>query len=107
MLPSSHADDSGVDGTIAVSPSKPGPLRQGDIAQAPVGNTTFVVNKGTEKVATFTTDAKGHFHLTLPPGHYVVSREGAHGGIGHWRFEVTVVADKMASVQWTADSGMR
>lgn len=107
MLPISRAGDTGFDGIIAVSPSRPGPLRKGDAAEAPVPNMTFVVKEGTEKVTTFTTDQKGHFRVTLPPGHYLVAREDSQAGIGHWQFEVDVAAGQMASVHWTADSGMR
>ncbi len=102
-----NAADSGVDGTISVSPSRPGPLRKGEPAEAPVSQTAFVVMQGGKKVAAFTTDAEGHFHLTLPPGHYVVTREQNMGAIGHWQFEVDVNAGKMAAVHWMADSGMR
>ncbi len=68
---------------------------------------TFAVKKGTEKVATFTTDEKGHFHVILSSGHYIVTREAPQAGIGYWQFEVDVAAGQMASVRWLADSGMR
>ncbi len=71
-----------------------------------MGNTQFIVKQGENKVASFKTDAQGHFRLTLPAGEYVVLREGA-GTIGRWQFQVTVEPGKMASVHWTADSGMR
>jgi predicted ATP-dependent Lon-type protease len=64
------------------------------------------VKKENETVTSFTTDAQGGFRISLPPGHYIVVREDA-GRIGHWRFEVDVVAGEMKKVQWTADSGMR
>ncbi len=101
------AGDSGVEGVITVSPARPGPIRKGESNQAPVADTAFVVKKGDEKVAAFTTDATGHFRVMLPAGHYIVYREDTGVSIGHWQFEVDVSADKMASVQWTGDSGMR
>jgi hypothetical protein len=67
----------------------------------------FVVTEGDKKVASFTTDAQGRFHLTLPPGHYVVTRQNPGSTVGRWRFEADVVAGEIAKVNWTADSGMR
>jgi hypothetical protein len=99
---------SGIEGTILVSPSRPGPIRKDEgPSVAPVGNAQFVVKAGDATVKTFTTDGEGRFQVALPPGHYVVLREGARAGIGRWRFEADVVAGQMTKVNWTADSGMR
>jgi hypothetical protein len=98
----------GIEGTVVVSPSRPGPIRKDEgPSVAPVGNAPFVVKAGDATVATFTTDGEGHFQIALPPGHYVIMREGAAPRIGRWRFEADVVAGKMTTVNWTADSGMR
>ncbi|PZR75111.1 MAG: hypothetical protein DLM73_06090 [Chthoniobacterales bacterium] len=96
---------SGIEGTVLVSPSRPGPVTKDGPSVAPVGNTQFVVKAGDATVATFTTDGEGRFQVALPPGHYIVLREGA-GPIGRWRFETDVVAGQMTQVNWTADSGM-
>lgn len=98
---------SGIEGTIVVSPSRPGPITKDGPSVAPVPDTRFVVKAGDAAVATFTTDSEGHFQVALPPGHYVVMREGASSRIGRWRFEADVVAGQMTKVKWTADSGMR
>jgi hypothetical protein len=99
---------SGIKGTILVSPIRPGPIRKDDVPSiAPVRNAQFVVKAGDAIVATFTTDDEGRFQVALPPGHYVIVREGAAPRIGGWRFEADVVADKVTKVNWTADSGMR
>src|SRR4051812_47772776 len=77
---------SGIEGTIAVAPTHPGPIRKGEQPSvAPVGNTQFVVKAGDATVKTFTTDGEGHFQVALPPGHYVVLREGAAPLVGRWR----------------------
>ena len=99
---------SGIEGTIVVSPSRPGPIRKDEgPSVAPVGNTQFVVKAGDATVKTFATDGEGHFQVALPPGHYVVLREGAAPRVGRWRFEADVVAGQVTKVNWTADSGMR
>lgn len=98
---------SGIEGTIVVSPSRPGPIRKDGPSAAPVGNTEFVVKAGDSPVASFTTGREGCFQVALAPGHYVVVRPGAAPRIGRWRFEADVVAGQMTKVNWTADSGMR
>ncbi len=107
MAETAPASDNGIEGVISVSPARPGPQRMGEPDKVPVANTTFVVKQGEERVTSFTTDASGHFRVALPPGHYVVTREGPGAAIGHWQFEVDVASGKMASVNWTGDSGMR
>ena len=98
---------SGIEGTVVVSPSRPGPITKDGPSVAPVRNTQFVVKAGDATVKTFTTDGEGRFQVALPPGHYVILREGAPPRIGRWRFEADVVAGQMTKVNWTADSGMR
>jgi hypothetical protein len=99
---------SGIEGTIAVSPSRPGPIRKEEgPSVAPVQNAQFAIKAGDATVKTFTTDNEGRFQVALPPGHYVIVREGASPRIGRWRFEADVVANQMTRVNWTADSGMR
>jgi Prealbumin-like fold domain len=99
---------SGIKGTIVVSPTRPGPIRKGDgPSVAPVRNAQFAVKADDATVKTFTTDGEGRFQVALPPGHYVIVREGAPPRIGRWRFEADVVAGQVTKVNRTADSGMR
>jgi hypothetical protein len=98
---------SGIEGVILVSPNRPGPIRKDVPSQSPVGNVTFVVMKSDAKVASMTTDAEGRFRITLPPGHYIVTREDPGAAIGRWRFEADVKEGEMTSVRWVGDSGMR
>jgi hypothetical protein len=99
---------SGIEGTIVVSPSRPGPIRKDEeLSVAPVGNSQFVVKAGDVIVKTFMTDGDGHFQIALPAGHYVILREGAAPRVGRWSFEADVVAGQVTKVKWTADSGMR
>ena len=99
---------SGIEGTIVVSPTRPGPIRKEEGSSvAPVRNAQFAIKAGDATVKTFTTDNEGRFQVVLPPGHYVIVREGAPPRIGRWRFEADVVAGQLTKVHWTADSGMR
>ena len=103
----SPSSSSGIEGTVLISPSHPGPITKDRPSVAPAGNVEFVVKAGDAIVKTFTTDGEGHFQVALPPGHYVVMREGPGTRIGRWRFEADVLAGQMTRVNWTADSGMR
>ena len=99
---------SGIEGTIVVSPTRPGPTRKDEeTSVAPVRNARFAIKAGDATVKIFTTDGDGRFQIALPPGHYVIVKEGAAARIGRWRFEADVVAGQMTKVNWTADSGMR
>jgi hypothetical protein len=99
---------SGIEGTIVVSPIRPGPIRKDEERSvAPVRNALFAIKAGDATVKTFTTDGEGRFQVALSPGHYVIVREGAPPRIGRWRFEADVVVGQVTKVNWTADSGMR
>ena len=98
---------SGIEGLIMVSPSHPGPIRKDRPNAKPAGNVKFVVKTTDAQIASFTTDAEGRFHVSLPPGHYTVTREDPGARIGRWRWEADVKSGEVTKVQWTADSGMR
>jgi len=98
---------SGIQGTVLVSPIRPGPIMKDEPSVAPVRNVQFLVKAGDAVVKTFTTDGEGRFQVSLPPGRYVIVAEGAPAGIGRWRFEADVLAGEITKVTWTADSGMR
>jgi hypothetical protein len=100
--------ETGIEGVITISPTQPGPVRVDAPASEPIKNTAFVVEKENAEVASFNTDDHGHFRIQLPPGHYKVSIKGRKTAIGHFGpFEADVVADKMTSVRWNCDSGIR
>jgi hypothetical protein len=98
----------GIEGVITISPSHPGPTREGINNSAPVAGTAFSVQNENGVITSFTTDNEGRFHLLLKPGHYNVSPTDRQRGIrrfGPW--EVDVVAGKITKVEWHGDSGMR
>src|SRR5438093_13335075 len=84
---------SGIEGTIVVSPTRPGPIRKDEEPSvAPVRNAQFAVKAGDATVKTFTTDGEGRFQVALTPGLYVIVQEGAPARIGRWRSGADVVA---------------
>jgi Prealbumin-like fold domain len=100
--------DTGIEGTISISPTHGGPSRAEEPGSAPLRDIEFVVRKGEETIATFKTDAEGKFRVSVPPGHYTVSRANWNARIGSYGpFEVEVVPDRMAKVQWSCDTGVR
>src|SRR4051794_5133229 len=103
----SDPEQSGVEGVIMLSPSRPGPIRKDAPRTAPAGDVEFVVRRGDERITSFKTDAEGGFRVALPPGHYAIMREDPGARIGRWRFEVDVASGAFTKVNWTADSGMR
>jgi hypothetical protein len=99
---------SGIEGVISISPAMPGPAREGMPESQPLANMTWVVHNEKGIVTSFTTNAEGRFNVSLPPGHYTVSREQKAGSIGHFGpFKVDVAPGKMTNVDWKCDSGMR
>ena len=103
---SSPSSLSGIEGVISVSPSRPGPAREGVPNSAPLANASFAVENEKGAVASFTTDDQGKFHISLGPGHYSIKLTGQRiRRCGP--FEADVAAGKMTSVQWQCDSGMR
>jgi len=104
----SSGGESGIEGVISISPARPGPVRVDEAGSVPLANATFVIENNSREIASFTTDDKGHFRATVPPGHYKVSLKGRKSSIDRFGpFEVDVVAGKMANVQWECDSGIR
>lgn len=100
--------DTGLEGVILVGPVHGGPTKQGVRDSRPLANTEFVVEKGSGTVATFMTDEQGRFRISLPPGHYSVSKKGARAAIGSYGpFEVDVTAGQVKRVEWSCDTGMR
>jgi hypothetical protein len=100
--------ETGLAGIITIGPTHGGPIRPGMASSLPLAHADFVVQQEDREVASFTTDVNGRFRVSLPPGHYTVSKKGKKGGIGKYGpFEVDVVAGQVATVEWHCDTGMR
>jgi hypothetical protein len=104
----SPAAGSSLEGVIRIAPAHPGPSREGVADTAPLANIAFIVQKADATVGSFTTDEKGGFRISLPPGHYSISRKDPASRIGHFGpFEVDLVDGQITKVNWTCDTGMR
>lgn len=101
--------NTGIEGTVTVSPIRPGPIKKGSEVPnvAPLPNARFSVADDKGTVTPFTTDAEGRFRLSLKPGHYTVSLAEYRFPRPCGPFEVDVEPGKMTKVEWRCDSGMR
>jgi hypothetical protein len=92
--------DTGLEGTISVSPVHGGPERVDRPNSGPLANTDFIVKKDNNPIASLKTDDQGRFRIQLSPGHYIVSRKDPAGKIGRYGpFEIDVVAGQITKVQ--------
>lgn len=91
-------NESGIEGTILISPGHGGPIRPGEPNAKPLPNMEFVVRSGDTDVRSFITDTAGRFRIVVPPGHYTVERKNRRklGSCGP--FDAEVVAGGMTSV---------
>src|SRR3954469_2047498 len=76
--------DTGIEGIILLSPSHPGPIRQGVSSTAPVAGMEFSVTKEGVEVASFKTDDHGHFRVNVPSGNYTVASKARRNRIGRF-----------------------
>ena|SRR5690242_8187142 len=100
--------DTGVEGVVMVSPTRPGPIKKGsEVPRAPLPSAVFSVANEKGTTTSFTTDSNGRFRLSLSPGHYVVSLAEKRFPLPCGPFEIDVESGKMTKVEWHCDSGMR
>ena len=98
----------GLEGSISLHNISGGPVRQGVPDSKPLANTTFVVKKEDLTIASFTTDDQGRFRISLPPGHYSISKKDWKSRVGFFGpFEVEIAAGQTKKVQWNCDTGMQ
>lgn len=100
--------ETGLEGVILVGPIHGGPTKQGVPDSRPLANTEFLVVKENSAVASFKTDDEGRFRISLPSGHYSISRKDWKASVGSYGpFEVDVAPGEIKRVQWNCDTGMR
>ena len=105
--PSSESG-TGIEGLITLHNIQGGPYREGVADSRPLSKNTFVVKKGDETIASFATDDKGRFQISLPPGHYSISKKDWESHVGHYvPFEVEVAAGQVKKVECKCYTGMQ
>jgi len=104
---SSDATGTGIQGTITVSPSHPGPARADEANGAPLKQLSFAIQNEAGVIKEFATDSDGRFQVPLKPGRYKISAKGVNRIRRCGPFEIEVAAGTMTTVQWQCDSGMR
>jgi len=74
----------------------------------PLANTIFVVTQDDRTMKSFTTDDQGRFRISLPPGHYSISKKDWKSRVGFYGpFPVDITAGQIKKVQWNCDTGMQ
>lgn len=83
-------------------------MKQGVPDARPLAQTTFDVKQDNLTVASFTTDEQGRFKISLPPGHYRVSKKDWKSKVGFFGpFAVKIAAGQVKQVQWNCETGMQ
>ena len=102
--------ESGIEGQAIISPSHPGPIRQGTSSTAPYKTTLVVWSaEGDREITRLETGSDGRFRVVLPPGTYRIGPPQRAGRFLPRGSEetVTVVPGKFVQVTISFDSGMR
>jgi hypothetical protein len=106
-MPSPEAG-TGLEGSISLHGISGGPVKQGVPDSKPLANTTFVVKKGDLTITSFATDDQGRFRISLPSGHYTVSKKDWNSRVGFYGpFTVDITAGQIKKVQWNCETGMQ
>ena len=101
------SNTAGLEGTITISPIRPGPTWEDQSDAAPLTNATFAVANQNGAIAHFTTDDSGKFRISLKAGHYKVSIERDNRIRHCGPFEIDIATGAATRVAWRCDSGMR
>lgn len=98
----------GLEGSISLQGISGGPVKQGVPDARPLAQTTFDVKQDNLTVASFTTDEQGRFRISLPPGHYRISKKDWKSRVGFFGpFAVEIAAGQVKQVHWNCETGMQ
>ena len=99
---------SGVEGTVTVGPTCPGPSIVNDSRDCtePLATELQLIDLATgNEVARTNSDDQGHFRVNLPPGEYRLSATGDTGATTS--VEVSVHSQRYSNADLLVDSGVR
>jgi hypothetical protein len=100
--------ETALEGIISIGPVKGGPQRAGETNSRPLADTEFDVQYNANVVTSLKTNGEGRFRISLPAGHYRISRkDAAASGLGICSFEVDLTAGQVKRVEWECDTGIR
>ncbi len=98
---------SGLYGNVVIDPAQPVCI-VGQSCSAPDRNELLTFTRAGRRVARITTDVKGRYRISLPPGRYAVIVPRRHGiGRGLEPNHVVVPRERHARVNFTLDIGIR
>jgi hypothetical protein len=100
--------ESGIEGQCLISPTRPGPIREGESGTAPY-KTTLVITRTSDgqAMANIESGEDGRFRVALPPGEYQVAPAQPRRFPRAQGEVVRVAAGKFTRVTISFDSGMR
>jgi hypothetical protein len=99
--------ESGIEGVVVMSPTCPGPVREGTVCERPYRATISVRDNTGRQVTRFESDDQGRFRVPLPPGRYVLHPESS-GRFPIARDQtVTVQSGQLTNVRIVFDTGIR
>ena len=100
---------SGIRGTVVLTGNCPGPQRAGESCPPRPYEGKLAIRNASDQqvVTTTTTNGKGQFKVTVPPGKYVVTQSPKTRYPLIHSPEVVVEKNKFTSVQIQGDLGMR
>ena len=104
-----ESPQTGVSGTVSVSPARPGPQRAGELGAAPLrGAVVYLRDAEGMVLARTVADAQGHYTLLVPDGDYEV-QVGVQGRVFPRcrSVDTSVRAGQLVHVDIVCDSGMR
>ena len=113
--PAALAPAGALAGEVVRGPTCPGPVRQGQVCEAPAQATIDILTQDGQLVAHFQSDPTGHFFVPLPPGTYTVQATKPDDGQPVGRFdvpsvsprEVTIASGVVEQLQVRFDTGIR
>jgi hypothetical protein len=103
------AAESGVNGTVTVSPARPGPQVAGEPSARPLSGVEVQLRDAAGTiVARANADSNGEFHILVPAGQYELHIDTHHGHFPRCQGQSLQVADGLIThVDIACDSGMR
>ena len=105
----SPTSSSGIAGNVTEGPTCPGPVPVGgtQCQDQPYQATIQVLNSANDIVTQFTTDGKGYFKVSLPPGRYILHPISGLPLPHAADQTVSVIANKYTQVTIVYDTGLR